>query len=113
MLLSQGRAPGVCVVGAVQDPRKDVLSLRYLFPTRIALRCTDRIQPDLVLGEGARALGARADRISADTPGVAYVMSDGDVAPLRVRTAWVDDQQIEELAAHATPPSAVGGPGIP
>jgi hypothetical protein len=31
-------------------------------------------------------------------------MSDGDVAPLRVRTAWVDDRQIEELAAHVKPP---------
>jgi hypothetical protein len=30
-LTSQGRSVGVCVVGALQDPRKDVISLRNLF----------------------------------------------------------------------------------
>ncbi len=39
-LTSQGRSVGVCVVGALQDPRKDVISLRNLFPTRVALRPT-------------------------------------------------------------------------
>ncbi|GIF15272.1 hypothetical protein Ate01nite_53040 [Actinoplanes teichomyceticus] len=38
LLLSQGRAAGVHVVAALQDPRKDVLPFRDLFPTRIALR---------------------------------------------------------------------------
>jgi DNA segregation ATPase FtsK/SpoIIIE, S-DNA-T family len=41
LLLSQGRAVGVLVVGALQDPRKDVLPFRDLFPTRIALRLTE------------------------------------------------------------------------
>jgi DNA segregation ATPase FtsK/SpoIIIE, S-DNA-T family len=31
-LTSQGRSVGVCVTGALQDPRKDVISLRNLFP---------------------------------------------------------------------------------
>ena len=39
-LTSQGRSVGVCVVGALQDPRKDVISLRNLFsdPDRAATR---------------------------------------------------------------------------
>ena len=37
-LLSKGRAPGLTVVGALQDPRKEVLAYRDLFPTRVALR---------------------------------------------------------------------------
>jgi S-DNA-T family DNA segregation ATPase FtsK/SpoIIIE len=37
LLLSQGRAVGVVVVAALQDPRKEVLPFRDLFPTRIAL----------------------------------------------------------------------------
>ena len=44
LLLSQGRAVGVVVVGAVQDPRKDVLPMRDLFPTRIALRLNEAEQ---------------------------------------------------------------------
>ncbi|MGH3501374.1 MAG: hypothetical protein ACRDQA_10880 [Nocardioidaceae bacterium] len=39
LLLSQGRACGVVVVAALQDPRKDVLPLPGLFPTRIAAAC--------------------------------------------------------------------------
>ncbi|HEY0935668.1 MAG TPA: cell division protein FtsK, partial [Trebonia sp.] len=49
-LTSQGRSVGVSVVGALQDPRKDVISLRNLFPTRIALRLDESDQVDMVLG---------------------------------------------------------------
>jgi DNA segregation ATPase FtsK/SpoIIIE, S-DNA-T family len=63
-LTSQGRSVGVCVVGALQDPRKDVISLRNLFPTRVALRLDESDQVDMVLGDGARDRGALADEIS-------------------------------------------------
>ena len=63
-LTSQGRSVGVCVVGALQDPRKDVISLRNLFPTRIALRLDESDQVDMVLGDEARDRGALADEIS-------------------------------------------------
>jgi DNA segregation ATPase FtsK/SpoIIIE, S-DNA-T family len=33
LLLTQGRAVGVVVVGAIQDPRKDVIPQRDLFPS--------------------------------------------------------------------------------
>src|ERR1035441_4795295 len=59
-LTSQGRSVGVCVVGALQDPRKDVISLRNLFSTRIALRLDESDQVDMVLGDGARDRGALA-----------------------------------------------------
>jgi len=51
-LTSQGRSVGVCVVGALQDPRKDVINLRNLFPTRIAMRLDESDQVDMVLGDG-------------------------------------------------------------
>src|SRR5262249_52350044 len=37
-LTTQGRAVGYCVVAALQDPRKEVLAIRNLFPDRIAMR---------------------------------------------------------------------------
>lgn len=94
LLLSQGRAPGYLVVAALQDPRKDVLPFRDLFPTRIALRMTEPEQADLVLGDGAWDRGAHCDRIPRTMPGVGYVRLDSDPDPVRVRIAYVSDDDI-------------------
>ena len=59
-LTTQGRAVGYCVVAALQDPRKEVMSIRNLFPDRIAMRLDEPEQVDMVLGDGARDRGARA-----------------------------------------------------
>ena len=67
LLLSQGRAVGVVVVAAVQDPRKETVPARDLFPIRIALRLTEAEQVNLVLGHGARDRGARCDTIPTVT----------------------------------------------
>ncbi|MEV4250796.1 FtsK/SpoIIIE domain-containing protein, partial [Streptosporangium canum] len=56
-LTTQGRAVGVGVLAALQDPRKDVLSIRNLFPDKIALRLDESEQVDMVLGDGARDRG--------------------------------------------------------
>src|SRR5204862_6289213 len=53
-LTGQGRSVGVGVVGALQDPRKDVISLRNLFSTRIALRLDESDQGALGLADAAR-----------------------------------------------------------
>ena len=59
-LTTQGRAVGYSVVAALQDPRKDVLAIRSLFPDRIAMRLDEPEQVDMVLGDGARDRGAAA-----------------------------------------------------
>ncbi|MGH3884457.1 MAG: FtsK/SpoIIIE domain-containing protein [Pseudonocardiaceae bacterium] len=104
MLLSQGRAVGVSVVAALQDPRKDVLPFRDLFPARIALRLTEREQVDMVLGDGYRARGARCDRIPTSLPGVAYVVEDGIPEPARIRFAYLSDEAIQTLGRPALRP---------
>jgi S-DNA-T family DNA segregation ATPase FtsK/SpoIIIE len=104
-LTSQGRSVGVCVVGALQDPRKDVISLRNLFPTRIALRLDESDQVDMVLGDGARDRGALADEISpipATGAGVGYVRLEGSPNVARVRAAYGADEDIREMASVAT-----------
>jgi len=98
LLLTQGRAAGFHVVAAVQDPRKEVLSFRDLFPTRIALRLTEAPQVDLVLGDGMRDAGALCDRIPMSMPGVGYVVLDGDPTPSRLRISYWSDPDIAELA---------------
>jgi len=100
-LTSQGRSVGVCVVGALQDPRKDVISLRNLFSTRIALRLDESDQVDMVLGDGARDRGALADQISPDPwtgAGVGYVRLEASPDPVRVRAAYVTDADIVAMA---------------
>lgn len=98
VLLTQGRAVGVHVVACLQDPRKEVLPFRDLFPTRIGLRLTEQAHVDLTLGEGARDRGALCDRIPRSSPGVAYVVLDGDPTPMRVRFSYLTDDDITDLA---------------
>jgi S-DNA-T family DNA segregation ATPase FtsK/SpoIIIE len=112
LLLSQGRAVGVTVVGAVQDPRKEVLTVRDLFPTRVALRLSESEHVALALGQGARDRGARCDRIPEVLPGVGYVGLDGVAEPVRVRFCHLTDPDIARLVADYAPRSrAVGSLG--
>lgn len=98
LLLSQGRAVGISVVAAVQDPAKDTLPVRQLFTVRIGLRMTEATQTAMVLGHGARDAGAECDLIADATPGVGYVMIDGTTEPVRVRAFHVTDRDITVLA---------------
>jgi len=107
MLLSQGRAVGVHVVAALQDPRKEILPFRDLFPTRIALRLTEPEQVDLVLGDHARDRGALCDRISVTQPGVGYVVLEGRTEPIRVRFAYLTDADTAALATGYARPGGV------
>ena len=108
LLLTQGRACGITVVAAVQDPGKDVVGWRDLFPTRVALRLDNPIQVDMVLGDGAREAGARADQISELTPGVAFVRVEGTREVRRVRAAYLNDDDVAALVASIRP--RVGDP---
>jgi DNA segregation ATPase FtsK/SpoIIIE, S-DNA-T family len=112
-LTTQGRAVGYSVVGALQDPRKDVLTIRNLFPDRIAMRLDEPEQVDMILGDGARDRGALADQISSDPAtgaGMAYVRLETDADPVRVRAAWVTDDDITAMCRLCTPLTAVGAP---
>ncbi|GHE35989.1 hypothetical cell division FtsK/SpoIIIE protein [Streptosporangium violaceochromogenes] len=101
-LTTQGRAVGVGVLAALQDPRKDVLTIRNLFPDKIALRLDESEQVDMVLGDGARDRGALADLISPRPErgaGIAYVRLETSPDPIRVRAAYVCDTDIRAMAA--------------
>lgn len=113
MLLTKGRAVGITVLAAVQDPGKDVVGWRDLFPTRVAMRLDNPIQVDMVLGEGARDLGATADHISEHTPGVAFVRVEGTRAIRRVRASYLTDDDIADLASSVTASPALTAPRPP
>lgn len=126
VILSQGRAVGVNVIGCVQDPAKDIVAMRQLFPTRIGLRLAEATQVGMVLGAGAREAGALCDQINDALPGVGYICEDGTTTVTRVRAFHVTDADIDTLAASyhrplptdeengATPadPDDTAGPGF-
>lgn len=113
LLLTKGRAAGITVLAAVQDPGKDVVGWRDLFPTRVAMRLDNPIQVDMVLGEGARDMGATADHIDERTPGVAFVRVEGTRAIRRVRASYLTDGDIAELAGTVTASPALTAPRPP
>jgi DNA segregation ATPase FtsK/SpoIIIE, S-DNA-T family len=99
LLLSQGRAVGVTVIGAIQDPSKEVMAMRQLFPIRIGLRLVEQSQIAMVFGIGARDRGARCDEIPDSLPGVGYGEEDGSAEVIRVRAFHVPDDAVDHLVA--------------
>jgi S-DNA-T family DNA segregation ATPase FtsK/SpoIIIE len=106
-LTTQGRAVGVGVLAALQDPRKDVISIRNLFPDRVALRLDEAEQVDMVLGDGARDRGALADQIARDPAdpsvgaGIGFVRLENAPDPVRVRAGYVSDSDIRQMVVSA------------
>jgi S-DNA-T family DNA segregation ATPase FtsK/SpoIIIE len=109
LLLTQGRAPAVCVVGALQDPRREVMTLRSLFPDKVGLRLDSPTEVDMVLGDSAREQGAYCDRIPASLPGVGYVRVDGVREPTRVRAGHVTDDDIAAMVRDYAPRRTLDG----
>lgn len=108
---TQGRATGHSMLGYVQEPTKDTVPIRDLFTVRICLRVTTAGHADMVLGDGARLRGALADEIPNDpaTAGIGYVLRPKSRLPMRVRAAYVDDAEIDELTEFVTTGRPGGG----
>lgn len=124
LILTMGRAAGVVVVGCVQDPSKEVMRLRQLFPTRIGLRLSEATQVAMVFGPSGRDRGALCDLISRKTPGVGYVQITPGNDPEdpetnedeeltseieRVRAFHVTDDDIRWMVATFKPPRRYEG----
>jgi S-DNA-T family DNA segregation ATPase FtsK/SpoIIIE len=102
LLLSQGRAAGVFVVLATQDPRKQTLAFRDLIPERVALRTAEPVA-DLILGPGMRERGAVTEAIDRRLPGVGFLVDERSAEPVRVRFSYVSDAQLADLARRYAP----------
>jgi DNA segregation ATPase FtsK/SpoIIIE, S-DNA-T family len=102
IILTQGRALGVVVLGCVQDPRKETVTMRTLFTQTVALRLLNGDETRMVLGDGMAAL-APAHRIPPTVPGTAWVIEDDGTVD-RVRADYWPDPLIRTVAAaHRAP----------
>ncbi|WP_194826867.1 FtsK/SpoIIIE domain-containing protein [Nocardia sp. XZ_19_231] len=107
LLLSKGRAVGVSVIAALQDPSKETMPNRQLFPVRVGLRLDEPTQTAMVHGQGAKDRGALCHEIPDTTPGVGYVGEDGSTEFVRVRAFWISDEQVDAIVdAYAPIPMA-------
>jgi S-DNA-T family DNA segregation ATPase FtsK/SpoIIIE len=104
LLTTQGRALGFTVRGYVQEPTKETVPVRELFPRRICLRVSAKSHVGMVLGDQAYERGAWANRITEAEAGVGYVFGEGLREPLRIRAGWVSDERIKQLEAFVTGP---------
>ncbi|MCD2198063.1 hypothetical protein LQ327_32295 [Actinomycetospora endophytica] len=113
-MLTQGRAPGVVVVGCIQDPRKEVLPMRDRFGYRVGLRQDSPDEVRMTLSETAYDRGARCDLIPEDCPGIGYVIDDDGARrePVKVRADWVPDAELIWLAAQYPAPTQVDVPPL-
>jgi S-DNA-T family DNA segregation ATPase FtsK/SpoIIIE len=104
LLTTQGRALGFTVRGYVQEPTKDTVPVRELFPRRICLRVSAKSHVGMVLGDQAYERGAWANRITEADAGTGYVFGEGLREPLRIRAGWVPDHTIKQLETFVTGP---------
>ncbi|MGW0634134.1 FtsK/SpoIIIE domain-containing protein [Nocardia salmonicida] len=103
LLLSKGRAVGVSVIAALQDPSKETMPNRQLFPVRVGLRLDEPTQTAMVHGQGAKDRGALCHEIPDTTPGVGYVGEDGTTEFVRVRAFWISDEQVDAIVDAFSP----------
>jgi S-DNA-T family DNA segregation ATPase FtsK/SpoIIIE len=106
LLTTQGRALSFTVRSYVQEPSKDTVPVRELFPRRICLRVSAKSHVSMVLGDHAYERGAWANWITESDAGVGYVFGEGLREPLRIRAGWVPDETIKHLETFVTGPTS-------
>jgi DNA segregation ATPase FtsK/SpoIIIE, S-DNA-T family len=114
-IAARGRFVGIIPILATQRPSHQVIdpSLRDLFGYRWAFRCSTSASSDCILGQGWATAGWDASDESLINPlarGVSLLRAE-DGKPRRIKTAYLTDDQIVDLAATAaqmrTPHGAV------
>jgi hypothetical protein len=100
--VARGRAAGMVTVATTQKPSADVVPtyLRDLFGFRWALRCSTPQASDTILGSGWASDGYSAAQIDPTARGVGLLLQEGGV-PVRLRSCWLDDLDLAELARRA------------
>ncbi|ACZ22798.1 DNA segregation ATPase, FtsK/SpoIIIE family [Sanguibacter keddieii DSM 10542] len=101
-LVALGRAAAVVVWAATQKPASEVIptSLRDLIAQRVGYATTNSAMTDTILGAGASQVGGLCHEIPAAMRGVCYVKGETDRHPVRARTYWVKDDDVDDLATR-------------
>jgi len=104
-ILTQGRALGVVVLAAVQDPRKEIVGMRNLFTQTLALRLNSATETRMVLGDETTRV-APAHRILRSHQGTGWIQ-DEEGSFDKVRADYWPDKTIREVARRYPSPVVV------
>lgn len=104
-LIAKGRAAGLVVLAATQKPQSDVVptALRDLIQLRVAYATTNAAMTETILGAGMAQTGGLSHEIPATLRGVCYIVNETSRTPVRARTYWVPDEEVQgigERTAH-------------
>lgn len=102
-LTSTGRAPGVSVLAALQDPRKESLMARDFFLDTWALRMS-KAEVNIALAPWAYDAGAHTDRIPMNQAGTGFAINSETQEIDRFRAFWVSDELLHEYAQRFAAP---------
>lgn len=104
-LIAKGRAAGVVVIAATQKPQSDVVptALRDMIQLRVGYATTNAAMTDTILGAGMAQNGGLSHEIAATLRGCCYVVNETSRTPVRARTYWVPDEQVEGIAESTAP----------
>lgn len=99
-LIAKGRAAGVVVIAATQKPQSDVVptALRDMIQLRVGYATTNAAMTDTILGAGMAQNGGLSHEIAASLRGCCYVVNEASRHPVRARTYWVPDEEVEGIA---------------
>jgi DNA segregation ATPase FtsK/SpoIIIE, S-DNA-T family len=102
LLLAHGCGAGIIVVATVPSAHP---AIAPLFPQRVALRLAEAHHVCLMLGAGGHAVGADCEQTTRHLPGVGFAITGRD-DPVRVRAAWVSDDEITAMSERFGAPAA-------
>jgi hypothetical protein len=98
-ITNMGRSSAVTVIASTQRPAQKAMgdgSVRSQMPTRICFKVADRINTDMVLGDGKFKSGWDATLL--DVPGKFLIHSEENPNNIRARAFFIDDNRGEEIA---------------
>lgn len=99
-LIAKGRAAGIVVIAATQKPQASVIptELRDLIQLRVGYATTTTHMTETILGDGMSRNGGDCHFISALERGVCFVVAETSRTPMRARTYWVPDEEVEAVS---------------
>jgi predicted GIY-YIG superfamily endonuclease len=101
-----GRAVGYTAWVCTQVGQLDAVGrLRNFIPQRMSFATRDSQTTNAFLGDGASAAGADCHNIRQ--PGIGYALNSQDRAAQKFRAAFVDDKDLELIAAGTLPPELI------
>jgi hypothetical protein len=103
-LVQKGRAAGIVIIMATQKPGGVTIPtyLRDLVALKAAYATTTRQMTDTILGDGMSSNGGLSHEIAANEKGVCYVVNETSRFPVKARTYWIKDADVEGIAERTS-----------